>query len=184
MCEQNLLGHSVHGQAMGGEGKPRGPIPAGSWRLWVAPTSRSRDMEGLELAARVSQCGRTPPLHKQFRHHSRPGHLGEGFGSSPSLAGFGRAGDGQWSRRAPGLHRDGGFRQGVQWEGAEGDPVSSPGWVMGAQAGTCLHGQQKEMLLGDAVSLATLCGLVASYSCSVCSHRIRDIGGDVPVQAL
>lgn len=55
---------------------------------------------------------------------------------------------------------------------------------MGAQAGTRLHEQQQEMLLGDAMSLGTLCGLVPLYSLRVCSHRIRDIGGDMPVQAL
>lgn len=58
------------GRPCKGRESPRGPIPAGSWRLWVAPTSCRRDMEGLELATRVSQCGRTPPLHEQFRHHS------------------------------------------------------------------------------------------------------------------
>lgn len=34
---------------------------------------------------------------------------------------------------------------------------------------------------GDAVSLGILCGLVPFCSTGVCSHRIRDIGGDVPV---
>lgn len=91
-------------------------------------------MEGPELAARVSHCGRTPSLHEQFRHHSQPGHLGEGFGSSPSLDGFGRA-------RAPALQCDGGSGQGMQWEGTEGDPVSSHRWVMAAQAGTYVHGR-------------------------------------------
>lgn len=148
--EQSLLGHSARGQAMRGEGEPRGPVPAGSWRLLqVAGTSCRRDMEVLELAARVSHCGRTPSLHEQFRHHSQLRHLGEGFGSSPNLAGFGRD-------RAPTLHHDGGFGQGMQWERTEGDPVSSHGWVMAAQAGTYVHGQRQEMLLGDAMSLATL----------------------------
>lgn len=71
-------------------------------------------MEGLELATRVSQCGMTPPLHEQFRHHSRPGRFWEDFRSSPSLAEFGRTTDGQCYQGAPALQRDGGFGQGTQ----------------------------------------------------------------------
>ena len=70
------------------------------------------------------------------------------------------------------------------WEGTAGDLVSSPGWVTGAQAGTHVHGSDKRCCWGNAVSLAALRGLVPSYSRSVCSHRIGDIGGDAPVSGL
>jgi len=85
------------------EGRVWGSHPG---RELEAAGGRKKGMEGPELAARLSQCGRT-----QFRHHSRPRCLGEDFGSSPSLAGFGGAGDGWCALRAPALQRDGVFGQ-------------------------------------------------------------------------
>lgn len=40
---------TVHGK----EGDSGKPIPARTWRLWIAPTGHRRDVEGLELAAGV-----------------------------------------------------------------------------------------------------------------------------------
>lgn len=78
------------GHARGG--RAQGTLPAGSWRLWVAPASCRRAMEGLELAARVSQCGRTPPLHEQCRHHSRPGLWGMALRPLPDMLGLAEPG--------------------------------------------------------------------------------------------
>lgn len=138
-------------------------------------------MEGLELAARVSQCGMTPPLHEQFRHRSQPVCFWEDFRSPPSLAGV-------WQNHG--------------WSVFPGSPSPAEGW--GLQAGhTVRKGRAGPGVLpwigdggmgwhtspwaaardaaGDAVSLGILCGLVPLCSSGVCSPHIRDIGGDVPV---
>lgn len=103
-------------------------------------------MEWLELAARVSQCGRTPPLHEQFRHHSRPGLWGMALGPLPDMLGLAEPGTtGAPSEPQPcrGMGASGRAQSGKGQRGSQCPPLGG-GWEhrlahisMGSDKGCC-----------------------------------------------